>query len=144
MVRTSFHERSDAMLDGQTMSGEDFAVIAGSLGKTWRRFRRRVWPCGIRRQFLDLLFAMQVLLQPSAAVSAVAAAIAAATTADAPGGAADTDAIAADAMAGVSLGSTSTVPLTNTDNSVATGVGNDVGEVQGWGSATCPCSCCSC
>ena len=51
--------------DGTTMDAQEIMEMASMLGKTWRRYRRRKLPNGVRDLFADLLLGLREHLVPT-------------------------------------------------------------------------------
>ena len=56
--------RPDAHLDKSTLSMDEIATLAGLIGKTWKRFRRRALPGRIRQLLIELLLELRWFLIP--------------------------------------------------------------------------------
>jgi len=57
--------RPEAFLDGTLLSSDDVLVIAGALGKTWKRFRRRRWPGQLKNLMLGTLLELRLHIAPT-------------------------------------------------------------------------------
>ena len=64
MPRHRREDRLEAFLDGSPLTGDDLATIAGSIRKSWERFRRRKFPRKLKDAMLAFMLELKWCMSP--------------------------------------------------------------------------------